>query len=289
LTYLLHLLILLELYFLIATSLNLLIGYAGLVHVAHAAYYGIGAYVGSLVMVQIGMEFIPATACGALIAAVLSLLVSLPAWHFRGDAFILMSLSVQVGLSAIFYNWTDLTGGYFGLAEIPRPVIAGTEFATPGSILVVYGVIVGGCIGALAALKKSPFGRGLEAMRDDQLAARSLGIPVRRLKVEACAIASGLVAVAGVLYASYATYIDPTSFSLDESILMLSMVVVGGTGNVRGPFVGAVTLIAIPEILRFLDVPDAVAGSLRLLAYGLLLVLLKRLRPQGLAGRYRFE
>ncbi len=91
------------------------------------------------------------------------------------------------------------------------------------------------------------------------------------------------------MYAAYATYIDPTSFSLDESILMLSMVVVGGTGNVRGPLVGALTLIAIPEILRLAALPDALAANLRLLAYGLLLVVLMRLRPQGLAGQYRYE
>jgi len=91
------------------------------------------------------------------------------------------------------------------------------------------------------------------------------------------------------MYAAYASYIDPTSFSLDESILMLSMVIVGGTGNVLGPLVGAVTLIAIPEVLRFAALPEAAAASVRLLAYGLLLVVLMRLRPQGLAGRYRFE
>ena len=91
------------------------------------------------------------------------------------------------------------------------------------------------------------------------------------------------------MYSSYVTYIDPTSFGLDASILMLSMVIVGGTGNLKGPVVGAITLVALPEILRFAALPSAVAASGRLLAYGLLLVVLMRARPQGLAGRYRFE
>lgn len=288
-SYALHLLILLGIYLLVAASLNLLIGYAGLLQVAHAAYYGVGAYTASLLTMKLGVGFLPAVALGGLTAALLSLFVSLPAWRFRGDAFVLMSLSVQVVLFAGFYNWVDLTGGPFGLSEIPRPAIYGIELATRGSICVVYGVMVALCVGMLALLKRSPFGRCLQAIRDDELASRSLGIPARRLKVEAFAIASALVGVAGAMYAAYATYIDPTSFSMDESILMLSMVIVGGTGNVRGPLVGALTLIAIPEILRFAALPDAVAASVRLLAYGLLLVMLMRWRPQGLAGRYRFE
>ena len=138
-------------------------------------------------------------------------------------------------------------------------------------------------------LKQSPFGRSLQAMRDDELAARSLGLPVRLLKIESFLIASAMVGVAGGMYAAYVSYIDPTSFTLDESILMLSMVIVGGTGNVRGPIIGAAVLIAIPEILRFLALPDAIAANMRLLVYGLLLILMMHLRPQGLAGKYRFE
>jgi branched-chain amino acid transport system permease protein len=287
--YALHLFVLLEIYLLAATSLNLLIGYAGLLQVAHAAYYGVGAYVATLLTMKLGIGFVPAVVCGGLAAALLSLLVSLPAWRFRGDAFVLMSLSVQVALFAVFYNWVDLTGGPFGLSAIPMPTIFGIVLATHGSICAIYGLTVALCVGVLALLKRSPFGRSLQAVRDDELAARSLGIPARLLKVQAFAIACALVGVAGAMYAAYASYIDPTSFSLDESILMLSMVIIGGTGNVRGPLVGALTLVAIPEVLRFAALPDAVAASVRLLAYGLLLVVLMRLRPQGLAGRYRFE
>jgi branched-chain amino acid transport system permease protein len=141
----------------------------------------------------------------------------------------------------------------------------------------------------MALLKWSPFGRALQAMRDDELAARSIGIPVNWLKLQAFALASAMVGIAGGLYASYVSYIDPTSFSLNESILMLSMVIIGGTGNVRGPLTGAAVLILLPEALRFLQLPDAVAANVRLLAYGLLLILMMHLRPQGLAGTYRYQ
>jgi len=288
-SYFLHLLILLEIYLVVAASLNLLVGHAGLLQVAHAAYFGLGAYTSSLLMTELGVGFLPAVAGAGVAGGALSLLVSLPAWRFRGDAFVMMSLAVQVALFAIFYNWVDLTGGPFGLSGIPKPVTWGIELDTSGSMSAAYGVMVALCIGMLFLLTRSPFGRSLQAVRDDELAARSLGIPARRLKVEAFAVASALVGVAGAMYAAYASYIDPTSFSLDESILMLSMVVVGGTGNLRGPLVGALTLIAIPEVLRFAALPDAFAANLRLLAYGLLLLVLMRLRPQGLAGQYRYE
>ena len=288
-SYVLHLLVYIEIYVLVAASLNLLIGYSGLLQVAHAAYYGVGAYTFALLSLKLGFGFLPATLLAGLVAGFLSLLVSLPAWRFRGDAFVMMSLAVQVALYALIYNWVGLTGGPFGISAIPRPAIAGISFATPHSIVLLYGAIVLGCLAVLATLKRSPFGRSLQAMRDDELAARSLGIPTRKLKVQAFGVESALVGVAGALYAAYATYIDPSSFTLDESILMLSMVIVGGTGNVRGPLVGALTLVAIPEILRLVAFPNAVAANVRLLAYGLLLIVLMHWRPQGLAGRYRFE
>ena len=126
-------------------------------------------------------------------------------------------------------------------------------------------------------------------MREDELAARGLGKNTRLAKVQAFAISSALVAVAGSLYAAHVRYIDPSSATLDESILMLSMVIVGGIGNFRGPIVGAGLLLLLPEALRFLQLPDALAANLRMLIYGLLLVLLMHFRPQGIAGRLRVQ
>ena len=287
--YIFHLLIYFEIYVIVAMSLNLLIGYSGLLQVAHAAYFGIGAYTTALLMLKSGFSFLPALTAAALVAGIMSLLVSLPACRFRGDYFVMISLAVQVTLYAIMYNWTDLTNGPYGLTGIPRPAILSSVYATQKGIFLFYGIIIAILSGVLAMLKQSPFGRSLQAMRDDELAARSLGLPVRLLKIESFLIASAMVGVAGGMYAAYVSYIDPTSFTLDESILMLSMVIVGGTGNVRGPIIGAAVLIAIPEILRFLALPDAIAANMRLLVYGLLLILMMHLRPQGLAGKYRFE
>lgn len=284
-----HLLIYFEIYAIVALSLNLLIGYGGLLQVAHAAYYGIGAYTAALLWTKLGLGFFPGLFAGAVMAGVLSLLVSLPAWRFKGDYFVMISIAVQTLIYALLYNWTDLTNGPFGISAIPRPVILDYGFVTTDSIALLYGLLAFGLGTIVAMLKWSPFGRALQAMRDDELAARSIGIPVDWLKLQAFALASALVGVAGGLYAAYVSYIDPTSFSLNESILMLSMVIVGGTGNVRGPLAGAAVLILLPEALRFLNLPDAIAANVRLLAYGLLLVIMMHLRPQGLAGTYRYQ
>jgi branched-chain amino acid transport system permease protein len=160
--YFLHLLVFLEIYVIVALSLNLLIGYSGLLQIAHAAYYGVGAYAGSLLMLKIGFGFISAMIFGGLVSALLSLLVSLPAWRFRGDYFVMISLAVQVALYSVMYNWVELTNGPYGLTGIPQPAIFDSIFATTGSIALFYGVIVAIIAGILGILKLSPFGRSLQ-------------------------------------------------------------------------------------------------------------------------------
>jgi len=270
-------------------SLNLLIGYGGLFQLAHAAYYGIGAYTTALLMVTLGWGFIPAIICSIIITGCLSFLVSIPAWRFRSDYFVMLSLAVQVTIYSLLYNLTGLTNGPFGITGIPKPTILGYKIDTLPNMFILSTVIAIVCGIILFILLRSPWGKALKAMRDDELAARGLGKNTRLFKLQAFLIACSMVALAGGLYATYISYIDPTSFTLDESILMLSMVVVGGTGNFRGPIVGALILIAIPEILRFVHIPDAFAANIRLLIYGLLIVTMAHFRPQGLAGKYRFK
>jgi branched-chain amino acid transport system permease protein len=165
----------------------------------------------------------------------------------------------------------------------------GWTVASPLAFAVFASAVAGLCALVLWRLKRSPWGRLLIAMREDELATRGLGKNTRLAKVHAFAISSALVAIAGALYAAHVRYLDPSSASLDESILMLSMVIVGGLGNFRGPLVGAFVLIALPEVLRFFALPDAQAANLRLLIYGLLLILMMHFRPQGIAGEYRVQ
>jgi len=176
-----------------------------------------------------------------------------------------------------------------GVTGIPRPDLFGWKVVSPAGMVLFATVAAALCAFILWRLQSSPWGRLLLSMREDELATRGLGKNTRLAKVQAFAVSSALVAIAGALYASHIHYLDPSSASLDQGILMLSMVIVGGLGNFRGPLVGAGVLIALPEALRFLALPDAQAANLRMLIYGLLLVLLMHFRPQGIAGKYRLQ
>ncbi len=218
----------------------------------------------------------------------------------RGDFFVLFSLAVQTIIFGVIFNWwspgtpigswRNLTNGSFGISGISKPEIFGHTFESVPAVAVLFTVIAGLFLLLTRSLLVSPWGRVLKAMRDDELSTRSLGKNVRLLKVQALALSCAMVAVAGAMYASYVSFIDPTSGALSQSILFLSMIIVGGVGNsFRGPFVGALALLAIPEALRFLDLPDTVASEIRLLLYGLLLVLITHFRPRGLAGDFKLD
>ena len=297
--YFFHLTIYLCIYAIIAMSLNMVVGYSGLLTLAQAGYFAIGSYTYALATLKFGWGFLPALALGVAVASLLSLAVSLPAWRLKGDFFVMASLAVQAlifgmannwsSTEAPFGTWKNLTNGPAGLVSVPKPAIFGIEFATVGRVALLSLVVAGVCMVLGWAWLASPWGRVLQVMRDDELAARGLGKNVRLLKIQVLAVACGMSAVGGVIYASYVGYVDPSLASLDHSILMLCMVIVGGAGNFRGPLVGAFVLIMIPEALRFVNIPDTVASEVRLMAYGVLLIAMMHYRAQGLAGSYRIE
>jgi branched-chain amino acid transport system permease protein len=299
LNYLLHLLVYFDIYLIVALSLNLVVGYCGLLTLAHAGYYTIGGYAYALLSLKLGWGFIPAAIAGAALGAILSLAVSLPAWRLRGDFFVLASLAVQSLIFSGIYNWSspnaplgswrNLTNGPYGISGIPQLGLFGIKVSSSVSFALFASVLAGLCAFVLWQLKASAWGRLLISMREDELAARGLGKNTRLAKIQAFAISCAFVAIAGALYAADVRYMDPTSASLEEGILMLSMVIVGGLGNFRGPVIGAAVLITLPEALRFVALPDAQAANLRMLIYGLLLVLLMHFRPQGIAGEYRLK
>lgn len=289
-------------------SLNLVVGYCGRLTLAHAGYFAVGAYSYALLTRLAGWEFLPAVFTGAVIAAVLSLLLSLPSLKLKGDFFILISITVQVLIYSVISNWMspdyslgtweNLTNGTYGISGITKPVIFGYKLDTRISIAILSLSCAGVCAFVVWRLVSSPWGRLLKVIRDDELVARGLGKNVRLAKVQAFAFSCGIASVAGALYASYVQFIDHHAASLDESILLLSMVIVGGVGNFRGPIVGALVILITPELLRFLlthapipfvENPEQYIPNLRLVIYGVLLVVLVHLRPQGVAGEYRFE
>jgi len=297
--YLFHMIVYLSIYAIVALSLNMVVGYCGLINLAHAGYFAVGSYAYALATLTLGWGFVPSMFLGVGIAAALSIALSLPAWRFKGNAFVINSLAVQALLFSLLYNWCslgaapgtwlNLTNGPSGLSGISRPAILSVKCNTMWSIALFSVALAITCSFLTWLMVSSPWGRFLKAVRDDELAARGIGKSARSARVQAFIVACGMVALAGALYASYIGYVDPSIASLDESILMLCMVVVGGTGNFRGPLIGAFVLLAIPEVLRFAHISDVVAANCRLLIYGFALVIMMHWRPQGLAGTYRVQ
>jgi branched-chain amino acid transport system permease protein len=287
--YVFHILIMIALYVVLGLSLNLVAGHSGLLSICHGAFYGVGAYATTLLMVKAGWEFLPALSMAVVASAILSLIVGIPSLRLKGDFFVLATIGFQMIMFSVLYNWTGLTHGPYGIPAIPRPVIFGWRVATLSSLLLLSFLSAAFVIGVCWQLARSPYGRALRAVRDDELAATALGKNPMHLKTTAFIFSAGLAAIAGGLYAGYVTYIDPTSFGLEEAIFILSLVIIGGAGNLKGPIIGAVFMVVLPELLRFLQVPDMVAPNIRQIIYGLLLIVAMRFRPQGIAGRYAFD
>ncbi len=287
--YAFHILTMISLYVILGLSLNLVVGYGGMLSLCHAAFYGIGAYASTLLMVKAGWSFLPSLAVAVTVVGVIAYLISIPSIRFHGDFFVLATLGFQIIIFSILYNWVGFTKGPYGISGIPRPTLLGLKVVSPPGFFAFSLVLTLVVWFITRRLAKTPYGRTLEAVRDDEMAALALGKNVTRFKRSVFCIAGGLAAVAGVLFASYASYIDPTSFTLDESVFILCVVIIGGAGNMRGPIIGAMILVLLPELLRFVRMPDAIAANMRQVIYGLLLVMMMRFRPQGIAGKYAFD
>jgi len=258
-----------------------------LLSLGQAALYGIGAYLAVLALMVLNLSLIPTLFFVILGTALLSLLIAYPSLRLRGDYFVLATLGFQLIVFTILYNWVSVTRGPYGIPGIPSPVLFG-EIIVSGIIpyLILSSTLAIGIILIFFKLIYSPFGRALKAVRDDELSAQAIGRNVTALKIWAFVVSSGFIGISGLLYASYVSYIDPTSFNLDEAIFILSAVIIGGTGNIKGPIIGAIFVVVLPELLRFVGLPDSVAANLRQIIYGLMIIILMRLRPQGLAGEY---
>jgi branched-chain amino acid transport system permease protein len=285
--YLAHFLVMVAIYSILALSLNLLIGYSGIFSLAHAAIYGIGAYASALAALNLGLGFWGGMVVAASVGAFASALVAIPSLRVAGDYYVVASFGLQVVVLAVFMNWTDLTNGHAGLPGIPRPNLFGWVIDQPLEYVFLAAAFAVLTWAICWRLTNSAFGRVLQAIRDDEIAALAMGKNVVLVKIVIACISSALGAMAGSLYAHYITYINPSSFSLHESIFIATLVILGGSERLAGPIVGAFVLLAIPELLKFLAIPDTIAAPMRQIIYGALLIVFMLVRPEGILGRAR--
>ena len=286
--YILSIAIILAIYVILASSLNVVLGHGGLLSLCHAGFYAIGAYTAALLGTGLGLKFLATVAGAALVAAIIAALLAIPLLRLRGDYFILGSLGFQIIIIDIIYNSDWLTNGALGISRIPRPQFLGFEAQSHLQYAVLYGAVAFLCVLAINYVMISPFGRTLHAVREDEVAASALGKNVRSIRIRAFALSAAGAGVGGALYAHFTTYIDATSFTFTESIYILSLVIVGGVATTRGPLLGALLLVALPEMLRFVGFSGGADANLRQLIYGLLLIAFAMLRPSGLAGKNVF-
>jgi len=286
--YVLHIGVLILLYATLAVSLDLVVGQCGMLSICHAAFFGVGAYVCALGSVSTTVPSLVLWVGAMWMAAGVSVLVYLPARRLRGDVLALCTFCVQVVVFSIFNNWGDLTRGPLGVPGIPMPDFM-RDAQKPQLVLLLLSILVA-CVTLFVVhrLVKSPLGRIFRGIREDDVFALSLGKNPIRSRAAAFGVSAALAALAGTLYAHHVAYVDPTSFTVTESIFMLSMVILGGAGSLWGPVVGAATLVLLPEVLRFAGLPPVTAANVRQMVYGLAIVLFMLWRPQGLIGEYAF-
>lgn len=285
--YLIHLAILSSIFAILAISLDLVLGYTGLLSVTHAAFYGIGAYATALLLKGFGLNFFVALLAAIIATMLAAFLIGIVLSKFKTDYYALASLGFNVIVFSIFLNWQDVTRGPLGIPGIPRPEVLGFSFSENIIFLLLTLVLLTIIYGSARLIVKSSFGRALTAIREDEEALSVFGYHTPSYKLIIFTIASGMAAIGGALFATYITFIDPSSFTINESIFILAIVILGGAGSLRGPLLGAIVLILLPELLRFVGFPSDIAAQMRQVIYGLILVGLMLYRPQGIWGTYR--
>ncbi|WP_158741920.1 branched-chain amino acid ABC transporter permease [Acidisphaera sp. L21] len=274
-----------EIYALASMSTNLLVGVTGIFSVSQGAIFGIGAYTVGILTLNDWASFPVAMAAALILCALTNLAVALPALRIAGDYFVVTSFGIQIAATAVFMNLTDITGGASGLAGVPPPNVFGRDLDEPGAFILLSSIVLAAAALFFWLVLRSPFGRLINAIREDELAVTAAGKSVLAAKVGVSALSGMFVGLAGGLYAGFLSFIDPGSFDIDASILLLTMIVVGGARTLAGSLIGPALLTALPQVLSVLPIPSDAAGPLRQILYGLMLIAFMLFRPQGIAGR----
>ncbi|MBD3304750.1 branched-chain amino acid ABC transporter permease [candidate division KSB3 bacterium] len=275
--YVLNVAVMAGIYIILASSKNITNGYAGVFSMGHSAFYGIGAYATGILAFHFGTGFWTGLLAAGVASVLFGLLLGIPTLRLKGIFFALITISFVEILRLVNMNWISLTRGPMGIPGIPLPTIFGWTLSKNLHFyyfILAIDVIV---IFLIYRAINSRVGRAFMAIRDDDLAASALGIPTFQFRLLALSFSTFFSGIAGCFYAHYATYISADSFGLDETFIILTMMVVGGMGTIQGPIVGAILMVIFPEVFRFLL-------EYRMVAYGLILILVILFLPEGLLG-----
>ena len=286
--YLLNLATLVGIFGILAASLNIMVGYAGIFSVAQAVFFGLGAYAGAQIALLLTTDLFVAILVAMAISAALSLCIALPALRVRDEYFVIASLGLQMFATTLFSEAQTLTGGVGGLVGIPQPSLLGIQISGPWSMLCIVLAALELVLFATWLLMRGSFGRSLMAIRDSETAAQALGKNVPALKLLAVCLSCAFAGVAGALFAFHLAFVNVESFTLEQSMLVMAMVIIGGVGTLAGPIVGVLILMLLPAGLSFLPfIPPNQIGVVQQMIYGFAMTLLMIYRPAGIVGRTR--
>lgn len=267
----------------LATSFNLIIGYGGLMSIAHPIFFALGAYGSALLAQTTGVPVPVGVLFGTALATVASIAIALPSLRVSGDYLVIASIGFQLGVLQIIKN-SEWTGGPGGLSNIP-PLFAATGTVAILGYVAIVAIAAIATILVVRRIVSGDYGRAITAMRDDEEAFRGLGHDAMRLKIVLFAVGSGLAGLAGSFYGHYFLFVTPEQFEVLYSAAMLTMVVVGGIRTVWGPALGAVLLQLLPSVINFLKLPSSVTGPLQGIIFTGLVLVFMFARPHGLLGR----
>ncbi|MEJ5183627.1 MAG: branched-chain amino acid ABC transporter permease [Rectinemataceae bacterium] len=265
------------LYTILAGSLNVINGYSGQFNIGHAGFFGIGAYTSAILSLQLKMPFWIALPISGLLAMIVGLIVALPTLRLKGIYLAIVTLGASEIIRLIALNWMSLTGGPNGLRGIPAPVLFGLKFSRSQQYYYIFLVLSLVFYFMTRRIIQSRIGRAWISIREDETAARSLGVETMRFKAANFMYGAFWAGIAGGAFSPYFKFISSDMFSLDEGFNILSMVIIGGQGTLAGPIVGAIIVNFLTEFLRPIS-------QYRLVVYAILIIAMMWLRPQGLVG-----
>ncbi|MEW6671527.1 MAG: branched-chain amino acid ABC transporter permease [Thermodesulfobacteriota bacterium] len=276
-------------YVVVGLGLNIVVGLAGLLDLGYVAFYAVGAYSYALLNYHFGIGFWAALPIGAGLGFLFGILLGFPVLRLRGDYLAIVTLGFGEIIRLILENWNEFSFGPSGIANIPRPGFFGIDFSLQQATTYIYFLMIGLVIFTIFVvnrLQNSRIGRAWIALREDEIACQAMGIDKTKTKLTAFALGATWAGMGGVVFAAKTTFINPASFTIWESIIILCIVVLGGMGSIVGIVTGALTLILLPEYLRAFS-------QYRMLIFGIILVAMMVFRPGGIVSTvrrtYQFE
>jgi len=276
-------------YVMLGLGLNIVVGLAGLLDLGYVAFFAVGAYSYALLNLHFGVGFWVALPIGGVLSAIFGIMLGYPVLRLRGDYLAIVTLGFGEIIRLVLENWNEFSFGPSGIKNIPKPGLFGIDLSLQANTIYIFYIVVLLVIFTIFVinrLKDSRIGRAWTALKDDEIACQAMGIDKAKTKLRAFALGATWAGMGGVIFAAKTTFINPASFTIWESVIILCAVVLGGMGSIAGVIAGALLLILLPEYLRDF-------GQYRMITFGTVLILMMVFRPGGIIENvrktYKFE